>query len=65
MRKPKGYYGSLHQRLRRQLLAERIWCEWCGKNFASEAHHLQPGKLATSVQDYAALCSDCHRAEHR
>lgn len=59
----RSHYGTLHQKLRLQVLAERPVCEVCQKAFATQAHHKKYPALSTA--DYQALCAECHKAQHK
>lgn len=59
----REHYGTKHQKLRLQRLAQHPICERCQAAFSTQAHHLV--YPARSVDDYQALCEGCHKEEHR
>ena len=60
------YLRTEHWReLRARLLQSRPVCERCGRNEASECHHLNYRNLLdVTPRDLLALCRDCHKAIH-
>lgn len=61
-RPQEGCYGTIHRKLRAELLNTFPFCQFQGEGcegFSVEAHHLQ--YPATSLSDYMALCPVCHR----
>lgn len=61
-RPTRSDYGTLHRRLREQVLNDNPFCVRCRQRFSEHAHHVH--YPATSVDDYEALCRECHFAEH-
>lgn len=55
-------YGTIHQKLRQQVLDNNPFCVRCRVRFSEHAHHLV--YPATCEAEYEALCKICHSAEH-
>jgi hypothetical protein len=60
--KDRTHYGTIHQKLRAELLAKFPLCQYRFEGctgWSEEADHLR--YPARCVEDYAACCSHCHR----
>jgi 5-methylcytosine-specific restriction endonuclease McrA len=55
-------YGKTHRQIRARLLAERPWCECCGRTTDLTLDHIVPiakGGKAT-LANYRVLCRSCN-----
>jgi hypothetical protein len=55
-------YGAEHRKFRTALLALHPVCQRCNNAWATQAHHLR--YPATCLEDYEALCVQCHARQH-
>ena len=57
----RHHYGTIHQKLRAQVLAANPVCVICKAAWATDAHHVR--YPARSVNDYLAVCETCHHVK--
>jgi 5-methylcytosine-specific restriction endonuclease McrA len=59
-------YGTAHQALRLQVLAEQGGlCAWCKRVWGTDLHHLDHDSHNQARSNLVVICERCHQDYHR